>query len=221
MATSIYKNRINIREIKRLEKRINSHEDSASFTEYEKQFFYFLNQNIKRFNKSLEAKIISEAGKINAITIATNMAGRGTDIKLGGKSENENGIEIDNKENEDKVKSIGGLCVIGTERHESRRIDNQLRGRSGRQGDPGTSIFFISLQDELMRLFGGDQIDGMLKKLGLKENESIDHPWINKAMEGAQKKVESRNFDIYFLIKSLLLTNKVNIKLDNTHTVSG
>ena len=143
-----------------------------------------------------EAKIISEAGKINAITIATNMAGRGTDIKLGGKSENENGIEIDNKENEDKVKSIGGLCVIGTERHESRRIDNQLRGRSGRQGDPGTSIFFISLQDELMRLFGGDQIDGMLKKLGLKENESIDHPWINKAMERAQKKVESRNFDI-------------------------
>jgi len=88
------------------------------------------------------------------------------------------------------------LCVIGTERHESRRIDNQLRGRSGRQGDPGTSIFFISLQDELMRLFGGDQIDGVLKKLGLKENESIDHPWINKAMERAQKKVEARNFDI-------------------------
>ena len=88
------------------------------------------------------------------------------------------------------------MCVIGTERHESRRIDNQLRGRSGRQGDPGTSIFFISLQDELMRLFGGDQIDNVLKKLGLKENESIDHPWINKAMERAQKKVEARNFDI-------------------------
>ena len=88
------------------------------------------------------------------------------------------------------------MCVIGTERHESRRIDNQLRGRSGRQGDPGTSIFFISLQDELLRLFGGDQIDGILKKLGLKENESIDHPWINKAMERAQKKVEARNFDI-------------------------
>ena len=100
------------------------------------------------------------------------------------------------KSNESKIKSIGGLCVIGTERHESRRIDNQLRGRSGRQGDPGTSIFFISLQDELMRLFGGDQIDGVLKKLGLKENESIDHPWINKAMERAQKKVEARNFDI-------------------------
>ena len=94
------------------------------------------------------------------------------------------------------MKNIGGLFIIGTERHESRRIDNQLRGRSGRQGDPGSTIFFISLQDELMRIFGGDSIDGMLKKLGLKENESIDHPWINKAMERAQKKVESRNFDI-------------------------
>ncbi len=146
-----------------------------------------------------EAKIIAEAGKVNAITIATNMAGRGTDIKLGGKSDNEVNKSISNNEHkkeEDKVKSVGGLCVIGTERHESRRIDNQLRGRSGRQGDPGTSIFFISLQDELMRLFGGDQIDGILKKLGLKENESIDHPWINKAMERAQKKVEARNFDI-------------------------
>ena len=146
-----------------------------------------------------EAKIIAEAGKVNAITIATNMAGRGTDIKLGGKFEindNENSNDPETKKNEIKVKSLGGLCVIGTERHESRRIDNQLRGRSGRQGDPGTSIFFISLQDELMRLFGGDQIDGVLKKLGLKENESIDHPWINKAMESAQKKVEARNFDI-------------------------
>ena len=146
-----------------------------------------------------EAKIIAEAGKINAITIATNMAGRGTDIKLGGKIESDgNGVLEDQKikESENKVKAIGGLCVIGTERHESRRIDNQLRGRSGRQGDPGTSIFFISLQDELMRLFGGNQIDGVLKKLGLKENESIDHPWINKAMERAQKKVEARNFDI-------------------------
>ena len=145
-----------------------------------------------------EAKIIAEAGKVNAITIATNMAGRGTDIKLGGKSDNKDSDLNNNdvKKNENNVKSLGGLCVIGTERHESRRIDNQLRGRSGRQGDPGTSIFFISLQDELMRLFGGDQIDGILKKLGLKENESIDHPWINKAMERAQKKVEARNFDI-------------------------
>ncbi len=147
-----------------------------------------------------EAKIIAEAGKEKAITIATNMAGRGTDIKLGGKlsaEENNNKITLEkNKIDEKKVKDKGGLCVIGTERHESRRIDNQLRGRSGRQGDPGTSLFYISLQDELMRLFGGNQIDGMLKKLGLKENESIDHPWINKAMESAQKKVEARNFDI-------------------------
>ena len=146
-----------------------------------------------------EAKIISEAGKENAITIATNMAGRGTDIKLGGKLENNEKKDLTSQEikkNESKIKSIGGLCVIGTERHESRRIDNQLRGRAGRQGDPGASVFFISLQDELMRLFGGDQIDGVLKKLGLKENESIDHPWINKAMERAQKKVEARNFDI-------------------------
>ncbi len=154
--------------------------------------------NAKQHEK--EASIIAEAGKINAVTIATNMAGRGTDIKLGGnkdfiyegKKENEQDI----KKNEEKVKSLGGLFIIGTERHESRRIDNQLRGRAGRQGDPGNTIFFISLQDELMRIFGGDSIDGMLQKLGLKENESIDHPWINKAMERAQKKVESRNFDI-------------------------
>ena len=154
--------------------------------------------NAKQHEK--EASIIAEAGKINAVTIATNMAGRGTDIKLGGnkdfiydgKKENEEEV----KKNEEKVKNLGGLFIIGTERHESRRIDNQLRGRSGRQGDPGSTIFFISLQDELMRIFGGDSIESMLKKLGLKENESIDHPWINKAMERAQKKVESRNFDI-------------------------
>ena len=154
--------------------------------------------NAKQHEK--EAKIIAEAGKISAITIATNMAGRGTDIKLGGNKDYvEDGKTNDIKkikEDELKVKELGGLFIIGTERHESRRIDNQLRGRSGRQGDPGSSIFFISLKDELMRIFGGDSIDGMLKKLGLKENESIDHPWINKAMERAQKKVESRNFDI-------------------------
>ena len=147
-----------------------------------------------------EATIIAKAGKVNAVTIATNMAGRGTDIKLGGNKDFiEDGKKRDAdeiKENEAKVKDIGGLYIIGTERHESRRIDNQLRGRSGRQGDPGNTIFFISLQDELMRIFGGDSIDGMLQKLGLKENESIDHPWINKAMERAQKKVEGRNFDI-------------------------
>ena len=147
-----------------------------------------------------EAKIIAEAGKSGSVTIATNMAGRGTDIKLGGnKDYSEDGKSNDFedfKKDKEKVKNLGGLFIIGTERHESRRIDNQLRGRSGRQGDPGGSIFFISLQDELMRIFGGDSIDGMLKKLGLKKNESIDHPWINKAMERAQKKVESRNFDI-------------------------
>ncbi len=154
--------------------------------------------NAKQHEK--EAKIIAEAGKVGAVTIATNMAGRGTDIKLGGNKDfvEEGKINDDEqiKKNETKVKENGGLFIIGTERHESRRIDNQLRGRSGRQGDPGSSIFFISLQDELMRIFGGDSIDGVLKKLGLKENESIDHPWINKAMERAQKKVETRNFDI-------------------------
>ena len=147
-----------------------------------------------------EARIIAEAGKVGAVTIATNMAGRGTDIKLGGNKDfKEEGFSNDLnelKKNELQVKKVGGLYIIGTERHESRRIDNQLRGRSGRQGDPGASVFFISLEDDLMRIFGGESIDKMLKKLGLKENESIDHPWINKAMERAQKKVESRNFDI-------------------------
>jgi preprotein translocase subunit SecA len=156
-----------------------------------------------------EAQIIAEAGKFGAVTIATNMAGRGTDIKLGGNKDFiKDGEKVDLKEieeNELKVKNYGGLFIIGTERHESRRIDNQLRGRAGRQGDPGNTIFFISLQDELMRIFGGDSIDGMLKKLGLKENESIDHPWINKAMERAQKKVEGRNFD----------TRKTLIKFDD------
>ena len=147
-----------------------------------------------------EAKIIAEAGKIGAVTIATNMAGRGTDIKLGGNKDFiEHGKQNDLKQikkDETAVKYSGGLFIIGTERHESRRIDNQLRGRSGRQGDPGNSIFYISLQDELMRIFGAESIDTMLKKLGLKENESIDHSWINKAIERAQKKVEGRNFDI-------------------------
>jgi preprotein translocase subunit SecA len=154
--------------------------------------------NAKQHEK--EAAIIAGAGKVGAVTIATNMAGRGTDIKLGGNKDFIEEIKKSDineiKDNESKVKNLGGLYIIGTERHESRRIDNQLRGRSGRQGDPGNTIFFISLQDELMRIFGGESIDGMLQKLGLKENESIDHPWINKAMERAQKKVEARNFDI-------------------------
>ena len=119
------------------------------------------------------------------------MAGRGTDIKLGGNKdyiEDGKANDLEKYKKMKKVKDLGGLFIIGTERHESRRIDNQLRGRSGRQGDPGNTIFFISLQDELMRILVEDSIDGMLKKLGLKENESIDHPWINKAMERAQKK---------------------------------
>jgi len=142
-------------------------------------------------NHEKEANIIADAGKLNAITCSTNMAGRGTDIKLGGQSLNG---ESDEKKN--KVKELGGLFVIGTERHESRRIDNQLRGRSGRQGDQGNSIFYISLQDDLMRIFGSESIDTIMKKFGLKEGESIDHPWINKALERAQKRVEGRNFDI-------------------------
>ena len=158
--------------------------------------------NAKHHEK--EAKIIAEAGKTGMITIATNMAGRGTDIQLGGNKnflvnneEKKTSEEMEKiKVDKEKVKNLGGLCIVGTERHESRRIDNQLRGRSGRQGDPGSSIFYISLEDDLMRIFGGQSIDGMLKKLGLKKNESINHPWINKAMERAQQKVEARNFEI-------------------------
>ncbi|MEM9278298.1 MAG: preprotein translocase subunit SecA [Pseudomonadota bacterium] len=161
-----------------------------------------------------EAQIVAAAGVPGAVTIATNMAGRGTDIQLGGNFEMRCATEIpedaDGKKREKmeaeitadieklkiEAKEAGGLYVIGTERHESRRIDNQLRGRSGRQGDPGHSKFFLSLQDDLMRIFGSDRMDGMLQKLGLQEDEAIIHPWINKALEKAQKKVEARNFDI-------------------------
>ncbi|MDE2390655.1 MAG: preprotein translocase subunit SecA, partial [Rhodospirillales bacterium] len=150
-----------------------------------------------RFHEQ-EAKIVAQAGAPGAITIATNMAGRGTDIKLGGNYDMrlalEPGVdpvalraEID--ANHEIVKAAGGLFVIGTERHESRRIDNQLRGRSGRQGDPGASRFFLSLEDDLMRIFGSDRMGGMLQKLGLRDGEAIIHPWINKALEKAQKKV--------------------------------
>jgi len=142
-------------------------------------------------NHEKEANVIADAGKINAVTCATNMAGRGTDVKLGGKILNKN-----NNQEKNKIKELGGLFVIGTERHESRRIDNQLRGRSGRQGDEGNSIFYISLEDDLMRIFGSESIDTIMKKFGLKEGESIDHPWINKALERAQKRVEGRNYDI-------------------------
>jgi preprotein translocase subunit SecA len=163
-----------------------------------------------------EAQIIAQAGVPGAITIATNMAGRGTDIQLGGNADMRIRAELseiaDPRERDKDPRAIrireqvehlkqkalaaGGLYVLGTERHESRRIDNQLRGRSGRQGDPGHSKFFLSLEDDLMRIFGTDKLDSMLQRLGLKENEAIVHPWINKALEKAQQKVEARNFDI-------------------------
>ncbi|CUH66426.1 preprotein translocase subunit SecA [Thalassovita autumnalis] len=160
-----------------------------------------------------EAQIVADAGKLGAVTIATNMAGRGTDIKLGGNVEfkimeaiaaNPEGdhsairdqIEESHKADEQAVKDAGGLFVLATERHESRRIDNQLRGRSGRQGDPGRSVFFLSLEDDLMRIFGSERLDAVLSKLGMKEGEAIVHPWVNKSLERAQAKVEGRNFDI-------------------------
>ncbi len=164
-----------------------------------------------RFHEQ-EAKIVAQAGAPGAITIATNMAGRGTDIKLGGNADMRIKLELVEVPEEERpasaaaieqqiavwheeVKAAGGLLVVGTERHESRRIDNQLRGRSGRQGDPGASRFFLSLEDDLMRIFGSDRMGGLLQKLGLKDGEAIVHPWINKALEKAQKKVEARNFD--------------------------
>jgi preprotein translocase subunit SecA len=160
-----------------------------------------------------EAKIVGDAGKFGAVTIATNMAGRGTDIKLGGNvemnvlealaadpeanpDEVRARIEAEHAEEEAKVKAAGGLFVLATERHESRRIDNQLRGRSGRQGDPGRSAFFLSLDDDLMRIFGSERLDKVLSTLGMKEGEAIVHPWVNKSLERAQGKVEARNFDI-------------------------
>ncbi|PCI19321.1 MAG: preprotein translocase subunit SecA [Piscirickettsiaceae bacterium] len=142
-----------------------------------------------------EAHIIENAGALGAVTIATNMAGRGTDIVLGGKpKENENTDDWQQKH--DNVLKAGGLRVIGTERHESRRIDNQLRGRSGRQGDAGSSRFYLSLEDSLMRIFASDRVAGLMQKLGLEKGESIEHPWVSKAIENAQRKVEGHNFDI-------------------------
>tara|TARA_B100000579_G_scaffold419921_1_gene419048 strand:- start:1742 stop:4225 length:2484 start_codon:yes stop_codon:yes gene_type:complete len=144
-------------------------------------------------NHENEAEIIALAGKPYQITVATNMAGRGTDIKLGGNP------EIDKNFNEDdykKVIELGGLCILGTERHESRRIDNQLRGRSGRQGDPGESVFFVSLEDDLMRIFGSEKLQSMLSTLGLKKGEVIEHKWLTSSIERAQKRVEGHNFDI-------------------------
>ena len=160
-----------------------------------------------------EAKIVADAGKLGAVTIATNMAGRGTDIKLGGNveftimeaiaadpdtnpDEIRSRIEADHVSDELAVKAAGGLYVLATERHESRRIDNQLRGRSGRQGDPGRSSFFLSLDDDLMRIFGSERLEKVLNTLGMKEGEAIVHSWVNKSLERAQAKVEGRNFDI-------------------------
>ncbi len=144
-------------------------------------------------NHENEAEIIASAGKPFQVTVATNMAGRGTDIRLGGNP------EIDKNFNENdyqKVIDLGGLCILGTERHESRRIDNQLRGRSGRQGDPGQSIFFVSLEDDLMRIFGSEKLQSMLSTLGLKKGEVIEHKWLTSSIERAQKRVEGHNFDI-------------------------
>ncbi|MDE0782841.1 MAG: preprotein translocase subunit SecA, partial [Planktomarina sp.] len=160
-----------------------------------------------------EAQIVADAGKLGAVTIATNMAGRGTDIKLGGNLEVtvtnattadpeanldkvRSQVEAEHKADEQAVKDAGGLFVLATERHESRRIDNQLRGRSGRQGDPGRSSFFLSLDDDLMRIFGSERLEKVLNSLGMKEGEAIVHPWVNKSLERAQAKVEGRNFDM-------------------------
>lgn len=156
----------------------------------------------------MEAEIVSQAGQPGAVTIATNMAGRGTDIVLGGSWQSEIAALEDPTEEQiaaikaawqirhDAVLASGGLHIIGTERHESRRIDNQLRGRAGRQGDAGSSRFYLSMEDALMRIFASDRVSGMMRKLGMKPGEAIEHPWVTKAIANAQRKVESRNFDI-------------------------
>ena len=166
------------------------------------------NKNIKHSvlnakNHENEAEIIANAGRENSVIITTSISGRGVDIQLGGKKGSM--PDEDLKKRKEKIKSLGGLFVIGTERMESRRVDNQARGRSGRQGDEGSSIFYVSLEDDLMRIFGSESMNNILQKLGLKDGESIDHPWINKALERAQQKVEARNFDI----------RKTLIKFDN------
>ncbi len=166
------------------------------------------NKNIKHLvlnakNHENEAEIIANAGRENSVIITTSISGRGVDIQLGGKKHSMADEELN--KNKEKIKSLGGLFVIGTERMESRRVDNQARGRSGRQGDEGSSVFYVSLEDDLMRIFGSESMNNILQKLGLKDGESIDHPWINKALERAQQKVEARNFDI----------RKTLIKFDN------
>ena len=163
-------------------------------------------------NHEREAEIIANAGKKDSIIITTSISGRGVDIQLGGKKGVEQVNELEKQK--EKVKLLGGLFVIGTERMESRRVDNQARGRAGRQGDEGNSIFYVSLDDDLMRIFGSESMSGILQKLGLKDGESIDHPWINKALERAQQKVEARNFDIR---KTLLKFD--NVLNDQRHVI--
>ena len=163
-------------------------------------------------NHENEAEIIANAGKLNSVIITTSISGRGVDIQLGGKKNSQPNAELSIKKSE--IKLLGGLFVIGTERMESRRVDNQARGRSGRQGDEGSSIFYVSLEDDLMRIFGSESMNNILQKLGLKDGESIDHPWINKALERAQQKVEARNFDIR---KTLLKFD--NVLNDQRHVI--
>ncbi len=163
-------------------------------------------------NHENEAEIIANAGRFNSVIITTSISGRGVDIQLGGKKGSQPHEEL--SINKDKIKLLGGLFVVGTERMESRRVDNQARGRAGRQGDEGSSIFYVSLEDDLMRIFGSESMNNILQKLGLKDGESIDHPWINKALERAQQKVEARNFDIR---KSLLKFD--NVLNDQRHVI--
>ena len=178
---------------------INKSETYSKFLKKENIKHVVLNAK----NHENEAEIIANAGKEGSVIITTSISGRGVDIQLGGKK---NSFEDNTlKDNKKRVKALGGLFVIGTERMESRRVDNQARGRAGRQGDEGSSIFYVSLEDDLMRIFGSDSMNNILQKLGLKDGESIDHPWINKALERAQQKVEARNFDI----------RKTLIKFDN------
>ena len=184
---------------------IETSEYLAQLLEKEKIKFQVL--NAKQHER--EAQIVVEAGRPGGVTIATNMAGRGTDIVLGGSLEAElsalgehpdaavvEAAKVDWRQRHDQVLASGGLHVIGTERHESRRIDNQLRGRSGRQGDPGSSRFYLSLEDNLMRIFASDRVKGLMQKLGMEEGEAIEHPWVTRAIENAQRKVEGHNFDI-------------------------
>ena len=177
---------------------INKSETYSQLLKEEKIIHTVLNAK----NHEKEAEIIANAGKEKSVIITTSISGRGVDIQLGGKKDDNTDAETIKT----KIKSLGGLFVLGTERMESRRVDNQARGRSGRQGDEGSSIFYVSLEDDLMRIFGSESMNKMLEKLGLKDGESIDHPWINKALERAQQKVEARNFDIR---KSLLKFDNV------------